>query len=397
MINSIKRTGVTGLKVIVDKNELNKENDNSSTYIFKAFDAINNREIIIKIPKKLVDNQGKISVQEISEAEELAQTRFYSSCYACQMAYLFNQKLNESNLLNEMQPLFYAHPILYTLDKPFFGMTKVYGETFLQIQFKFEKYTTNSAYIEQNKYFYSAFSHFTYQISNKLLVIMDLQGCNNILSDPSIQTDQYWESDLDKDETNRKNKGIEEFKKTQHKDCSYLCKKLNLPEINQQSKINENKCPKELISNINGICYDCDEFVKGDMDQLNNLKDKKFKFNCNFCLTEQSNKINQECKCCNYIFQTPLNSQIKQLTNLGECADCKSKCLKEKQKNACYYCKRVCQKIMKQLNINDQAFYICENALEYLSAFRCKKCNKPYNRNSIISLEDYNGKSFSCC
>lgn len=61
MVDSTKRIGVTGLKVTMDKNELNKENDNSSTYIFKAFDAINNREIVIKIPKTFVDNQGKIT------------------------------------------------------------------------------------------------------------------------------------------------------------------------------------------------------------------------------------------------------------------------------------------------------------------------------------------------
>lgn len=61
MVDSKIRIGVTGLKVTMDKIELNKENDNSSTYIFKAFDAINNREIVIKIPKTCVDNQGKIT------------------------------------------------------------------------------------------------------------------------------------------------------------------------------------------------------------------------------------------------------------------------------------------------------------------------------------------------
>lgn len=32
-----------------------------------------------------------------------------------------------------MQPLFYAHPILYKLDVPFYGMKKVYGETYIEI------------------------------------------------------------------------------------------------------------------------------------------------------------------------------------------------------------------------------------------------------------------------
>ena len=69
--------------ISIDINELNKEKDNSSTYIFKAFDAINNREVILKIPKKIVDNKGPISNKDIEEAEKIAEVRFYSSCYAC--------------------------------------------------------------------------------------------------------------------------------------------------------------------------------------------------------------------------------------------------------------------------------------------------------------------------
>ena len=63
MIDSLKRTDKTGLKITNDKIELNEDNNNSSTYIFKAFDAINNREVILKLPKKLVNNNGKITNQ----------------------------------------------------------------------------------------------------------------------------------------------------------------------------------------------------------------------------------------------------------------------------------------------------------------------------------------------
>ncbi|CAD8085130.1 unnamed protein product [Paramecium primaurelia] len=395
MIDSLKRKGQTGLKISIDINELNKEKDNSSTYIFKAFDAINNREVILKIPKKIVDNKGPISNEDIKEAEEIAQVRFYSSCYACQMAYFFNQRLKDYKLLNEMQPLFYAHPILYKLDTPFYGMKTIYGETFIQIKYKFEKYTTNSVYSDKNKYFYSAFSHFSFQASQKNLVIMDLQGCNNILADPSIQTDQNWNSILDKDDTNRKNKGIEDFISIQHKECSQLCKKLQLQQINQNSQINPNSCPQELLKNIYGICYDCDEFVNLEVEPLENEKNKKYKFNCQFCLTESQNILNSECKCCHYIYQTPINKEIKQQTNLGLCQDCKNKCIN--QANKCLYCKRSCQKILKEITINNSPYYLCENALEYLQAFQCNKCNKPYKRNCIISIEDYDKKSFSCC
>ncbi|CAD8119766.1 unnamed protein product [Paramecium sonneborni] len=397
MIDEKKRSNITGLKITLDKNEINKENDNSSTYIYKAFDAINNREVIIKIPKRLVDNQGNISNQEIKEAEELATIRFYSSCYACQMAYFFNQRLKNNNLLNEMQPLFYAHPILYKLlDTPFFGLNLVYGETYIQVVHKFQKYTTNHSYIEANKYFYSAFSHFSYQASEGNLVIMDLQGFNNILTDPSIQTNQYTGSILEKDKTNRQNKGIEDFIQIQHKECSYLCKKLQLNQINQNPQINQIVCPIELINNLKGICYDCDEFVDFDREQLNNQNEKNFQFSCKYCLSEAQNLITQECHCCYFVYQTPINKEIKKQTNLCECQECKTTC-QGLEKKRCYYCLRTCQKVMKEINIKNKPYYFCENALEYLKAFKCKKCGKLYNRSSLITIEDYNEKSFSCC
>ncbi|CAD8122667.1 unnamed protein product [Paramecium sonneborni] len=389
------RNGETGLKVY--KKKLNILDDNSSTYIFKAFDSINNREVIIKIPKKYVDNQKQFTNEEISRDEELAETRFYSSCYACQMAYFFNQRLKENNLLKEMQPLFYAHPILYTLSKPLYGMKKVYGETFIQIQqYKFQKYSNNSKYIDPQKYFYSSFSHFSFEVSKENLVIMDLQGAHNILSDPSIQTEESWISILIKDPTNRFNNGIFDFKTAQHKECSYLCEKLKLHKINQNTKYNQTLCPPNQIKNMYGICYDCDEFISFNEELLNDKNNNKFTFNCKFCSDSMSQKkIDVFCTCCQYMFQTSINNQLKQLTNVGICQDCKNIC--EKQIVTCYYCRRKCKKIMTDITLNNQTFDICKDAYDYLQAFTCNKCKKSYNQKSIISKEDYEKNTFTCC
>ncbi|CAD8124927.1 unnamed protein product [Paramecium sonneborni] len=410
MVDSLIREGETGLKVTLDINELNKVNqdqteqnkdqNNSSTYIFKAFDAINNREIILKLPKELVDNNGKNTDQQIKNAEQQAKVRFYSSAYACQMAYFFNQKLKEYNLLNEMQPIFYAHPILYNLEKPFYGMKQIYGETFLNIQYKFEKHTNNDNYCKPDSYYFTAFSHFSYYYSQKLLVITDLQGCNNILSDPSIQTSQQWQSILDEDLTNQKEIGILKFSQNQHKNCSYLCEKLKLSQLSQN--LDQNKCSDVQLQHICGICYECDEFVSEDFDKTPYDKDakiqpKKFTFKCNFCLNEAENPVKYECRCCDkiYIFQN-INQQLKNLTNLNNCNECKAQC-NDKNRYECYYCKGKCQKLMKTLKINDQTIYVCENAYQYLQAFSCKKCNKPYNMKSVISVENYTQRSFVCC
>ncbi|CAD8127670.1 unnamed protein product [Paramecium sonneborni] len=399
IIDSMKSKGITGLKITKDINELNNQELKSKTIIFKAFDAINNREVILKIPKDVYNKEGEINDQEVKQAEKLAEIRFYSSTYACQMAYFFNQELQKGDLFNEMQPIFYAHPILYQFKKPFYGLKKIYGETFIQNQFQFEKYTTNFNYCDTQRYFYSTFSHFSFTVSQEILVITDLQGFNNIFTDPSIQTDKKWNSILNEDETNLKDKGILNFKEIQHKDCSYLCRKLKLVEFSNHSNINQSQCPKMSLYNLHGICNICDEFFELNLEKIKLVKEKKLQFQCDFCLSEQENQVCQNCECCYKNYKIIINQEIKRQTILGICDECQKICdtVNVKPNMCCYYCKKKCQRILKKQIINLQVIYLCQDAFEYINQIQCINCKQLYNKQDIISQDAYTNQSYICC
>ncbi|CAD8128579.1 unnamed protein product [Paramecium sonneborni] len=178
-----------------------------------------------------------LTKEEISNNEELV-----DSCYACQIAYFFNQRLKENNLLKEMQPLFYAHLIFYTLQKPFYGMNKVYGLTYIQIQqYKCQKFSNNCKYIDPEKYYYSSFRHFSFEVSKENLVIMDLYLAHNIFSDLSIQTEESWKKiipiDLIQESQILKLPSIK----------NAVTSVKNYSSINQKSKINQIVYPPDQI------------------------------------------------------------------------------------------------------------------------------------------------------
>mmetsp|Transcript_8384 Transcript_8384/g.7454 ORF Transcript_8384/g.7454 Transcript_8384/m.7454 type:complete len:319 (+) Transcript_8384:524-1480(+) len=52
----------------------------------------------------------------------------------------------------------------------------------------FQKYTNNFDYVNENVPLLSAFSHFSYQRTKKLFMVNDLQGVNNILTDPGVHS-----------------------------------------------------------------------------------------------------------------------------------------------------------------------------------------------------------------
>ena len=54
----------------------------------------------------------------------------------------------------------------------------------------------------------ASFSHFTYWLSNGLLIVTDLQGSGYLLSDPAIHST---DTTLFKEKTNRRQEGINEF------------------------------------------------------------------------------------------------------------------------------------------------------------------------------------------
>lgn len=64
---------------------------------------------------------------------------------------------------------------MYELKEPFYGITKIYAESFIDLpNIEWRKYTTNGLCPEDDYSYYSAFSHFTYEETGKILVITDL-------------------------------------------------------------------------------------------------------------------------------------------------------------------------------------------------------------------------------
>ncbi|CAK73239.1 unnamed protein product (macronuclear) [Paramecium tetraurelia] len=395
------RQGGTNLQIqkqIIES--LQSEDQNCQTFVFKAFDAINNMYVVLKIPKFIVDlhKQGMLDNQSIEKAEQQAESRFYSSIYACQMAHFFNIT---TSTVEEIPPLFYVLPICYTLKTPFYGMTKVYGETFINIQHQFKKYTTNHHHSDPKYYYYSIFSHFSFIESGNTFVITDLQGCVNILSDPSIQTKKGEIPELDQDETNHFEKGIEIFLQTQHKECSYYCQLLQLSRDQFQIKNIQNvDLTKWQINDKThqyGICAKCNQLIQFDLDAQKAENHLSYIMNCQQCKTESAddNIINSQCKCCKETFQSFQNLQLRCQSELGICSDCKNIC-SDLNKSSCCYCQTKCKKILKQLHIQDQIIYICKKGCKYLELLSCKNCQKQYQQDIVLNKEDYDQGVYKC-
>ncbi|CAD8150678.1 unnamed protein product [Paramecium octaurelia] len=380
---------------------LQSEDQNCQTLVFKAFDTMNNMHIVLKVPKYIVDlhQQGKLDNQSIEKAEKQAESRFYSSIYACQMAHVFNLTTSK---FEGIPPLFYVLPICYTLKNPFYGMTKVYGETFINIQHQFKKYTTNHHHSDPKYYYYSVFSHFSFIESGYTFVITDLQGCVNILSDPSIQTKKGEIPTLDQDETNHYEKGIEIFLQTQHKQCSYYCQLLQLTRNQFQIKNMENvDQTKWLIydkTHQYGICAKCNQMLQFDLDAQKAENLVSYSMNCQQCRQESADDkvINSYCKCCEEPFQSFQNLQLRCQSEIGICQDCKKTCSAFNQKDSCFYCLRKCQKTLKELRVKDQVIYICKKSFQYLELLTCKKCQKPYKSDIVLNKDDYDQGVYQC-
>ncbi|KAJ3442144.1 eukaryotic elongation factor 2 kinase-related [Anaeramoeba flamelloides] len=174
------------------------------------------------------------------------------------------------------------------------------GEIFLQGTFR--RYTNNwnyknTLYADKTVF---AFSHFTYDRSNEKLMIVDLQGVGNILTDPAIHNnikknikkkkqDQklIWMNDNDLNLP-----GIVEFFKSHV--CSKTCKKLNLKEneyqnIKHKEKKNTNS-RKKSDKYYQLVCSNhfCSKRVK--LKKLDFNYDMNQIYYCKKCKKERKNK-----------------------------------------------------------------------------------------------------------
>jgi len=92
---------------------------------------------------------------------------------------------------------------------------------------RFIKFNSNAGYIDKEYEMPQAFSHFTYQVTDGRMMVLDLQGwCeggNYTLTDPAIMTADYALLPTD---TNRGAEAMEEFMRAH--ECGETCRKLHL-------------------------------------------------------------------------------------------------------------------------------------------------------------------------
>ena len=87
---------------------------------------------------------------------------------------------------------------------------------------KFEKYTNNFNYVNESVPFMTAFSHFSYEFTKGKYMVTDLQGSNNLLTDPAVHSsDVQFASQGDFGL-----KGMVAF--FRNHECNEFCKKLGL-------------------------------------------------------------------------------------------------------------------------------------------------------------------------
>jgi len=89
----------------------------------------------------------------------------------------------------------------------------------------YRKHNDNDGHVESELLLPQAFSHYTYELSNNLLVVVDIQGVGSFYTDPQIHTFDGHGFGLG----NLGHDGLTKFLKTH--ECNDLCRLLDLPAV----------------------------------------------------------------------------------------------------------------------------------------------------------------------
>ncbi|CAD8169819.1 unnamed protein product [Paramecium pentaurelia] len=411
--------GDTILEIEMNQKVLSQNDQGMVSYVFEAFDIRNNLKVIIKLPKKVVDQyqcrKGQIDEDLIQNAQKASFVRYNQTIIAKQLscAYRLQTKSND-----KAPPIFYVTPIKYTLCQEFMGLKDLYAETNININGPWEKISNNTNYIDKEKENYSAFSHFTYHFTNKSLVITDLQGKQGVLSDPCIHTKQV--IGYLRDETNQGILGIETFFQTQHSQCNDICKSLglkrncddfNIPIPGKRAFLEI----KQLnLQNVNAVCNVCGDIFQIIYEDYKSQIDTAY--TCKSCL--EINEFTEICECCGNEFKFNLNRVLKQALDLKICDQCQKDCLDQRcnycaqilqkqitycemcdKKQQCYYCKSKCSRrnVKQKVNAtNGVSIYLCEEACQFFQNLYCFKCFSEFSYQSWPSQTEYIKGEYIC-
>ncbi len=152
------------------------------------------------------------------------------NCLAQHFAAKFEQSAAENKLKNFGCPFKYIDVYLCQLP------SKEYATIEKFIDGTFEKHINNTGAITSTQTLISrkssAFVHFSYEKSQRKLMVVDIQGCDHLLMDPEVATTKLQEDD----EYlfcagNLASYAIDTFASS-HK-CNEFCKGLKLPELDK--------------------------------------------------------------------------------------------------------------------------------------------------------------------
>ncbi|CAD8168812.1 unnamed protein product [Paramecium pentaurelia] len=401
IIEQIKQTQKkcqTLLFIENDELQLKQKEKGQAAEVFKGFDQKNNVYVVIKIPRWILKkyNSQTLTDDDIDEANKIADIKYKQQLIAKQLSNHFNYCCKQQKV--QFIPLYYATPYLYELEKPFKGLKLLYAESYIDINEPWKKYTNNADYRDEEINL-TAFSHFTYQYTNFQMIITDLQGKINILSDPAIHTQDLMDS------TNQQDDGCRKFFLNQHPECSNICKKLGLGQTIIQTKsltfiegynsevdtqvedVFGNKINREKLFKV---CNNCNALEKFD-EASNNYE------LCEYCQEQQYEKQSMNCKCCNATFSMSYNFEQRFGTTVQYCQECQNNYCHQTLEKRCYYCgKRICLQTIKEIIVNKQKLDICIDAFFFLRQIKCKNCHSNYNFDTLLSQEDYYGNNYNC-
>jgi len=236
---------------------------------------------------------GKIAFEDIDaddifEGDQSANDRYVSQAYASQMAKIF--RLTSCQI--DAPPIFYLLPAIYRLQKPFRGVQTIYAEPLINVEdLKWERYMNNGSFCQNETM--ASFSHFSYIMSGGPFMITDLQGGENVLTDPAIHSE---DRKTFCEPTNRGAKGIFEFFHHQHGKCnSQICKKLALERPDTEDDEYKEYIDIELKTNmvVPIFCDLCKKIEKVKNSAYKRIIEEGHStFTCDDCTYELNSKKN---------------------------------------------------------------------------------------------------------
>ncbi|CAD8046567.1 unnamed protein product [Paramecium primaurelia] len=392
------------LLIINKYQEILEEKDKGAEcVIYKLFDIVLNRNLVLKLPKYIVNEYNQkqtISQENLKSYQQFIKIRYTSLLIAQQLAEGFRLKTLS---IKGAPPIFYVSPIIYELEEPFMGVNQIFAETYINLPNfqEWKKYTNNAKFVDQDEYYYTAFSHYSYVATEGKLIITDLQGKNNILSDPTIHTIDQKIREILNDDSNFQQEGLIYFFEQQHSKCHEICKQLNLKRYSysqqQQQFIPDNQEDSSNIlvwkrdpqDSISVICQICGEFK--DLTYEDYFKENSCV--CNNCL-EDEEPIHLICICCRKQFKCFYNQEVKIGKIPEKCEQCKLKCVQGNLE--CLYCGCYCEKRVNKIKIQDQEIKICNEGIRFLNSLTCSKCKQLYNFELFITPNDYQYAIYFC-